>query len=149
MSGIGKLHFFLNCCNFSLMKKTPSLSYIEKTSPARVTTSVRSCLAVRNLIGCDSSLTFQSFLWWSVAVMIPFRYNRRSCCSLNNCRTIISNISHDCLIDIDAHLDCTSPKPSSICTCTSLSATGIERFFFILRYSSAHSIAILPSGNSL
>ena len=48
-----------------------------------------------------------------------------------------------------SHLDCTSPKSSSICTCTSLSATGMERFFFILRYSSAHSIAILPSGNSL
>ena len=132
-------------------KKTPSLFYIEKTSPARVTTSVRSCLAVRNLIGCDSSLTFQSFLWWSVAVMIPFRYNRRSCCSLNNCRTIISNISHDCLIDIDAHLDCTSPKPSSICTCTSLSATGMEQLRPVLATTlfSKSKETCTPSGNSL
>ena len=62
-------------------KKTPSLFYIEKTSPARVTTSIRSCLTVRNLIGYDSILTSQSSR--SVTVLIPFRYNRRSCCSLN------------------------------------------------------------------
>ena len=60
-------------------KKRPLL--IEKTSPARVTTSIRSCLAVRNLIGYDSILTSQSSR--SVTVLIPFRYNRRSCCSLN------------------------------------------------------------------
>ena len=31
-------------------------------------------------------------------------------------------------IGINTHLDCTSPKPSSICTCTSLSATEIWNF---------------------
>lgn len=46
-------------------KKTPSLFYIEKTSPARVTTSVRSCLAAKTSSGTANS--------------IPFRYNRRSC----------------------------------------------------------------------
>ena len=109
-------------------KKTPSLFYIEKTSPARVTTSVRSCLAVRNLIGCDSSLTFQSFLWWSATVLIPFRCNRRSCCSLNSKWNLRFNMPYDLLTGINTDLDCTSPKPSSICACTSLSATEIWNF---------------------
>ena len=47
------------------VKKRPSSLHIEKTSPARVTTSVRSCLAAKTSSGTANS--------------IPFRYNRRSC----------------------------------------------------------------------
>ena len=72
----------------------------------RVTTSVRSCLAAKTSSGTASS--------------IPFRYNRRSCpcrCPLN--RTFALRLSRL------NRFSNASPKPSSICACTSLSVSEL------------------------
>ena len=102
------------------------LKFSRCSSNARASTAFSSLLAKKKsrlLMKEDGCYPCYHFYFTHTLQYVPHevscntsRYNRRSCCSLNSCRTIISNISHDCLIDIDAHLDCTSPKPSSICT---------------------------------
>lgn len=72
----------------------------------RVTTSFRSCLAAKTSSGTASS--------------IPFRYNRRSC----HCLPV--SVKSDALrLSRLNRFSNASPKPSSICACTSLSVSEL------------------------
>ena len=72
----------------------------------RVTTSFRSCLAAKTSSGTASS--------------IPFRYNRRSC----HCRSPLNGI-FTFRLSRSNRFSNASPKPSSICACTSLSVSEL------------------------